>query len=81
MREVEQLNARLEGRCGSEGEGEGVDDSEISEAVQVFRLRPHRMELLVSGEIIWERFEWRRLTPAGEEVESDWGKPRRLLPY
>jgi hypothetical protein len=63
--------------------GGGVG-AEVETAVQAFRLRPHRVELLVSGADIWERFEWqrqRRPSGGGEHEHGAWGEVRRLLPY
>ena len=61
--------------------GGGVD-AEVEAAVQAFRLRPHRVELLASGADIWERFEWqRRPSGGGEHEHGAWGEARRLLPY
>ena len=70
----------------------GVPDNEIEGAVQAFRLRPSRMELLRSGPDIWERFEWQSQASgpsgAGAGVSADadappllWCNPRQLLPY
>ena len=37
-----------------------IELKELEDKVQVLRLLPNRMELLVNGEQIWERFEWTR---------------------
>mmetsp|Transcript_14277 Transcript_14277/g.28799 ORF Transcript_14277/g.28799 Transcript_14277/m.28799 type:complete len:279 (-) Transcript_14277:254-1090(-) len=59
----------------AELENGNVDIGEIQEAVQVCRLMPSRMELMVSGGI-WERFEYVRLDEEGNEWDL-----RRIMPY
>ena len=71
--EVRALNTKLE--AGS------VPDSEIKGAVQAFRLRPSRVELLRSGPEIWERFEWQQTSGTGPDAAMHWHGPRELMPY
>lgn len=56
-----------------------INVEELSRFLYVGRLLPLRMELLISGEVIWERFEWANTT--SDSSDFRWSAPRRLLPY
>ena len=59
-----------------------VELKELEKTVQVLRLLPNRMELLVNGEQIWERFEWTRQKQQPKNNNNGWMQTHhQLLPY
>ena len=65
MEQVEQIKKELQ--AGT------IDMEEMESSVRVVRLKPDRMELMISGPI-WERFEWTR---DGDK----WTPKVQLMPY
>jgi hypothetical protein len=56
-----------------------VPIAEIDDAVDVYRIFPHRMEVILSGPI-WERWQWTGKVESTGKV-GKWNKPQRLVPY
>lgn len=76
IRETEVVRERLlSGERSSDDTENRTETDEASKPVRVYRFIPYRMEMLESGEIIWERFEWIR------NSKGEWSAPKRLLPY
>ena len=50
-----------------------VADGGVTEDVSVYKIKPDRMEISLSGEI-WDRYEW-------NYKEDSWTGPTCILPY
>jgi hypothetical protein len=63
---------------------------ELENCMAAFRFRPNRMECMIGGpdSIMWDRWEWNRITKVGKEEEEDsvhdkieWEEAKHLIPH